>query len=147
MQFNGSTDLRRFRCFWSFFLLANHHLWLVLEQCQGFKTLISAKLGPGEQTQRSADEKLWRESNGFGGGDLGHAKLPKNPQPSFLGVITYNPYSWGVKPGSFMGLGSKGTVWYWASDLGHQGFDVVSYFLKGGAELRTLSYPQNSQGS
>ena len=31
-----------------------------------------------------------------------------NPQPSFLGVITYNPYIGGLKPSFFMVLGSNG---------------------------------------
>ena len=34
--------------------------------------------------------------------------LHGNPQPSFLGVITYNPYIGGLKPSFFMVLGSKG---------------------------------------
>ena len=34
-----------------------------------------------------------------------------NPQPSFLGVISYNPYIGGLKPSFFMVLGSKGIIY------------------------------------
>ena len=35
--------------------------------------------------------------------------------PSFFGVITYKPYSGGLKPSFFMVLGSKGTFMPWVS--------------------------------
>ena len=42
-------------------------------------------------------------------GCLGYTTHHGNPQPSFLGVISYKPYIGGLKPSFFMVLGSKGS--------------------------------------
>ena len=67
-----------------------------------------------------------------------------NPQPSFLGVISYNPYIGGLKPSFFMVLGSKGVnqnvVKIWTSKnqtknnfgfttLHHVTFRLISYIF------------------